>query len=182
MLRSEVEARMREGKGPVTPEGDLAEEKYRLVVEGPPNWTSFREFWKMFYDEGAVVVARPTPRSAACTTSASATTRSIRSSRSPTTAWALHQPQLPQRIDMICKYLDEYQADGLLINSIKAATASPPASSSSCASREAHRQAGGVHRVRPRRPPLLLGREHQEPPRELLPDDQAEARCSGSLT
>ncbi len=31
---------------------------------------------------------RPTPRSAACTTSASATTRSTRSSRSPTTAWA----------------------------------------------------------------------------------------------
>jgi hypothetical protein len=25
----------------------------------------------------------------------------------------------PQRIDMICRYLDEYQADGLLINSIK---------------------------------------------------------------
>ena len=25
----------------------------------------------------------------------------------------------PQRIDMICKYIDEYQADGLLINSIK---------------------------------------------------------------
>jgi benzoyl-CoA reductase subunit B len=26
---------------------------------------------------------------------------------------------LPSRIDMICKYIDEYQADGLLINSIK---------------------------------------------------------------
>jgi bcr-type benzoyl-CoA reductase subunit B len=25
----------------------------------------------------------------------------------------------PQRIDMICRYMDEYQADGLLINSIK---------------------------------------------------------------
>ena len=47
----------REGKGPVTPDGDMGKEKYRLVVEGPPNWTSFREFWKMFYDEGAVVVA-----------------------------------------------------------------------------------------------------------------------------
>ena len=46
-----------QGKGPITPDGDMGEEKYRLVVEGPPNWTSFREFWKMFYDEGAVVVA-----------------------------------------------------------------------------------------------------------------------------
>ncbi len=42
---------------PVTPEGTMERQRYRLVVEGPPNWTSFREFWKMFYDEGAVVVA-----------------------------------------------------------------------------------------------------------------------------
>ena len=45
------------GRGPVTPDGDMGEEKYRLVVEGPPNYTSFRDFWKMFYEEGAVVVA-----------------------------------------------------------------------------------------------------------------------------
>ena len=57
MLREEIEQRCANGKGPVTPEGEMGEEKYRLVVEGPPNWTSFREFWKMFYDEGAVVVA-----------------------------------------------------------------------------------------------------------------------------
>ena len=57
MLNAEVQERVRLGKGPMTPEGEMAEEKYRLVVEGPPNWTSFRDFWKMFYDEGAVVVA-----------------------------------------------------------------------------------------------------------------------------
>ena len=56
-LRAEIEERVRAKKGPVTPEGELTEEKYRLVVEGPPNWTSFRDFWKMFSDEGAVVVA-----------------------------------------------------------------------------------------------------------------------------
>ena len=39
-----------------TPEG-VMERRYRLVVEGPPNYTHMREFWKMFYDEGAVVVA-----------------------------------------------------------------------------------------------------------------------------
>ena len=33
------------------------EERFRLVVEGPPNYTNFRQFWKMFYEEGAVVVA-----------------------------------------------------------------------------------------------------------------------------
>ena len=56
-LRAEDRGRMRLGKGPVTPDGDMGEEKYRLIVEGPPNWTSFRDFWKMFYDEGAVVVS-----------------------------------------------------------------------------------------------------------------------------
>ena len=56
-LRAEIEERIRKGLGPITPEGDMKEQKYRLVVEGPPNWTSFREFWKMFSDEGAVVVA-----------------------------------------------------------------------------------------------------------------------------
>jgi len=42
------------GLGPVTPDGPMAKEKYRLVVEGPPNWTHFREFWRMFHAEGAV--------------------------------------------------------------------------------------------------------------------------------
>ncbi|HLN36976.1 MAG TPA: benzoyl-CoA reductase subunit B, partial [Xanthobacteraceae bacterium] len=56
-LRAEVEDRLAHGQGPVTPDGDMGKEKYRLVVEGPPNYTSFRQFWKMFYDEGAVVVA-----------------------------------------------------------------------------------------------------------------------------
>jgi benzoyl-CoA reductase subunit B len=56
-LRAEVDARVRAGEGPITPEGPMGPEKYRLVVEGPPNWTNFREFWQMFSDEGAVVVA-----------------------------------------------------------------------------------------------------------------------------
>src|SRR3990172_3188853 len=55
LLRSEIEARVAAGKGPVTPDGDMGEEKYRLVTEGPPNYTHMREFWKMFYEEGAVV-------------------------------------------------------------------------------------------------------------------------------
>src|SRR3989304_5489069 len=61
-LRSGVLERLRLGKGPVTPDGEMEEERYRLVVEGPPNWTSFREFWKMFADEKAVVVASGYPK------------------------------------------------------------------------------------------------------------------------
>jgi benzoyl-CoA reductase subunit B len=120
MLNAEVQERMREGKGPMTPEGELAEEKYRLVVEGPPNWTSFREFWKMFYDEGAVVVA-----------STYAKVGGVydfgfrHDAERPLESLAEYclgcytNLNFPQRIDMICRYMDEYQADGLLINSIK---------------------------------------------------------------
>ena len=56
-LRAEVEQRAREGRGPMTPDGESTKERYRLVVEGPPNWTSFHDFWRMFSREGAVVVA-----------------------------------------------------------------------------------------------------------------------------
>ena len=119
-LWAEVEQRIREKKGPVTPEGEMAEEKYRLVVEGPPNWTSFRDFWKMFYDEGAVIVA-----------STYAKVGGVydfgfrHDPEHPLESLAEYclgcytNLNFPQRIDMICKYLDEYQADGLLINSIK---------------------------------------------------------------
>ena len=120
MLWDEVSQRVREKKGPVTPEGEIAEEKYRLIVEGPPNWTNFRDFWKMFYDEGAVVVA-----------STYAKVGGVydfgfrHDAERPIESLAEYclgcytNLNFPQRIDMICKYIEEYQADGLLINSIK---------------------------------------------------------------
>jgi benzoyl-CoA reductase subunit B len=120
LLRAEVEERARQKLGPVTPDGPMARERFRLVVEGPPNWTSFREFWRMFSDEGAVVVAstytkvggvydlgfrhdpaRPLETLAeycmGCYTNLS----------------------LPNRVGMISRYIEDFDADGLLINSIK---------------------------------------------------------------
>jgi len=120
VLRGEVEERLREGKGPVTPDGELAEEKYRLVVEGPPNWTSFRDFWKMFYDEGAVVVASTYSKVGGVYDFGFR-----HDPDHPLEALAEYclgcytNLNFPQRIDMICRYIEEYQADGLLINSIK---------------------------------------------------------------
>jgi len=120
VLRGEIDERVRQGKGPITPEGELTEEKYRLVVEGPPNWTSFREFWKMFYDEGAVVVA-----STYAKVGGTYDFGFRHDPEHPLESLAEYclgcytNLNFPQRIDMICKYIDEYQADGLLINSIK---------------------------------------------------------------
>ena len=120
LVRKEIEQRIREGKGPITPEGDMKEEKYRLVVEGPPNWTSFREFWKLFYDEGAVVVA------SSYTKVGGLYDQGFRHDpNDPLGTLADYclgcytNNNLPQRVELLEKYMNEYQADGLLINSIK---------------------------------------------------------------
>ncbi len=119
-LRTEIDQRLAQGKGPVTPEGELGRERYRLVVEGPPNYTNFRQFWKMFYDEGAVVVA------SSYTKVGGVYDFGFRHDESrPLESLAEYclgvytNRSLPMRIDMLTNYLEEYQADGLLINSIK---------------------------------------------------------------
>jgi benzoyl-CoA reductase subunit B len=119
-LHAEVEERIRLGKGPVTPEGDLPEERYRLVVEGPPCWTNFRDLWKMFYDEGAVVVA------STYTKVGGIYENGFRHDPSrPLESLAEYclgcytNLNLPSRTKMIADYVRDYEADGFLINSIK---------------------------------------------------------------
>jgi benzoyl-CoA reductase subunit B len=119
-LREEVAERLARGQGPVTPDGDMGEEKYRLVVEGPPNYTSFRQFWKMFYDEGAVVVA------SSYTKVGGVYDFGFRHDPDkPLETLAEYclgvytNRSLPMRVDMLANYVKDYDADGLLINSIK---------------------------------------------------------------
>ncbi|MFO0932263.1 MAG: benzoyl-CoA reductase subunit B [Planctomycetota bacterium] len=118
-LRAEVEERIAEGKGPVSPEGDVTE-RYRVVVEGPPSWTHFRELWKMFADEGAVAVA------STYTKVGGVYDLGFRHDPSrPLETLADYcmgcytNLNLPSRVDMIAKYVEEYSADGFLINSVK---------------------------------------------------------------
>jgi benzoyl-CoA reductase subunit B len=119
-LREEIEQRIAAGAGPVTPEGEMTEEKYRIVVEGPPNWTSFRQFWKMFVDEGAVVVASTYTKVGGV--------YDLGFRHDPThpletladyCLGCYTNLNLPSRVDMISRYVKEYQADGFLINSVK---------------------------------------------------------------
>jgi benzoyl-CoA reductase subunit B len=119
-LRQEVEQRMAAGQGPVTPDGELTEERYRVVVEGPPCWTHFREFWKMFADEGAVVVA------STYTKVGGVYDDGFRHDPSkPLESLADYclgcytNLNLPSRADMIARYIRDYRADGFLINSVK---------------------------------------------------------------
>jgi len=119
-LRCEVDERVRAGLGPVTPEGVLTEQKYRVVVEGPPNWTSFRDFWKIFYDEGVVMVA------STYTKVGGLYEQGFRHDpEAPFETLAEYclgcytNRNLPSRIDLLTDYVNEYQADGVLFNSIK---------------------------------------------------------------
>ena len=119
-LRAEIAQRLEQKLGPVTPDGALTQEKYRLVVEGPPNWTSFREFWRMFAEEGAVAVA------------------STYTKVGGTYDFGFrHDPDRPietmaeycmgcytnldlgTRVGILARYIQEYEADGLLVNSVK---------------------------------------------------------------
>jgi benzoyl-CoA reductase subunit B len=119
-LYNEVQDRMRLGLGPITPEGELKEEKFRLVVEGPPNWTNFREFWKIFYDVGAVIVA------SSYTKVGGVYDLGFRHNPDePLESLAKYcmgcytNMNLPQRVNLLADYVKEYHADGFLINSIK---------------------------------------------------------------
>ncbi|HJL87709.1 MAG TPA: benzoyl-CoA reductase subunit B [SAR324 cluster bacterium] len=119
-LRSEIAERLEKGEGPITPDGEMKDEKYRLVVEGPPNWTSFREFWKMFYEEGAVVVA------STYTKVGGVYDFGFRhdpdhplESMADYCLGCYTNLNRPSRAEMLSNYVEDYQADGLLINSIK---------------------------------------------------------------
>ncbi len=119
-LRAEIAERMALKRGPVTPDGEMDEERYRVVVEGPPNWTSFRQFWQMFTEQGVVAVAS--------TYSKVGGTYDLGFRHDPDRPLetlaeyclgCYTNLSLPARIDLLVRYLKEYEADGFLINSVK---------------------------------------------------------------
>jgi benzoyl-CoA reductase subunit B len=119
-LRAEVEERLARGAGPVTPDGEMKGERYRVVVEGPPNWTSFRQFWKMFADEGAVVVASTyTKVGGVYDTGFRHDPRRPLETLADYCMGCYTNLSLPSRVEMLARYVREYRADGFLINSVK---------------------------------------------------------------
>ncbi|GIV27133.1 MAG: 2-hydroxyglutaryl-CoA dehydratase [Bacteroidia bacterium] len=120
LLLEEINERIKLGLGPVTPEGEMTEEKFRLVVEGPPNWTSFREFWKLFYDMGAVIVASSyTKVGGLYDLGFRHNPDKPLESLSEYCMNCYTNFNLPQRIEILKKYIKEYKADGFLVHSIK---------------------------------------------------------------
>ena len=119
-LRREVEERAARGEGPITPDGPLNDQKYRLVIEGPPNWTNFREFWRMFTDEQAVAVASTyTKVGGVYDFGFRHDPDDPLGTLADYCGGCYTNLNLPSRIEMLESYIKEYQADGFLINSIK---------------------------------------------------------------
>jgi benzoyl-CoA reductase subunit B len=119
-LYKEILTRIEKNLGPITPEGEMEEERFRLVVEGPPNWTHFREFWKLFYDKGAVIVA------SSYTKVGGVYDMGFRvNPDKPLESLAEYcmncytNLNLQQRVDLLSKCITDYHADGFLVNSIK---------------------------------------------------------------
>lgn len=119
-LYKEILLRIENNLGPITPEGELEEERFRLVVEGPPNWTHFREFWKLFYDMGAVIVA------SSYTKVGGVYDMGFRvNPDKPLESLAEYcmncytNLNLQQRVELLSKCITDYHADGFLVNSIK---------------------------------------------------------------
>ncbi len=119
-LLKEVNYRVANKLGPITPEGYMKEEKFRLVVEGPPNWTHFRGFWKLFYDMGAVFVGSTYTRVGGVYDDGfrHSSNDSIKSMAEYCLGCYTNR-NIPQRIDLIESFITKYKANGFLVNSIK---------------------------------------------------------------
>jgi benzoyl-CoA reductase subunit B len=119
-LREEIDQRVARGEAAMTPDGPQAKEKYRLVVEGPPNWTSFNDFWRMFSREGATVVASTYTRVGGLYDQGY---RHDPDRPYETMAdyclGCYTNLNLPSRVNLLEKYIKEYDADGFFINSVK---------------------------------------------------------------
>jgi len=119
-LRAEVDARVRAKLGPMTPTGPVTRERFRLVVEGPPNWTSFNDFWEMFSREGAVFVASTYTRVGGLYDGGFRhdPSRPLES-LADYCLGCYTNLGLPTRVNLLERYVREYEADGLLVNSVK---------------------------------------------------------------
>jgi benzoyl-CoA reductase subunit B len=119
-LRQETEERASRGLGPLTPSGPLDSQRYRLVVEGPPNWTHFRDFWRMFSDEGAVVVASTYTKVGGTYDSGFRhDPRDPLGTLADYCSGCYTNLSLPSRVEMLARYVEEYRADGFLVHSVK---------------------------------------------------------------
>lgn len=119
-LLEEIRLRVEQKLGSATLEGNMGKEEYRLVVEGTPNWTHFWELWKLFYRRKAVVVASSYTRVGGLYDFGFR-----HDPEAPLESFARYcmgcytNLSLPQRVELLSRYVRDYRADGLIVHSVK---------------------------------------------------------------
>jgi benzoyl-CoA reductase subunit B len=110
----EIDERLEHGMGPT------GEERFRVIVEGPPPWPHFRAFWEMFQRWNAVAVASSYAKVGGIFD------RGFRHDPSrPFESQAEYclncytNLNLSLRTDLLADYAREYDADGIVIHSVK---------------------------------------------------------------
>lgn len=114
VVLQEMEERVEAGVGP------LPEEKVRVVYEGPPCWPHFRNFWELFQPWGAVGVASTYAKVGGLFD------QGVRhdpahpmESVAAYTLDCYTNWNLGMRGDLLRRYVEEYDADALVIHSVK---------------------------------------------------------------
>lgn len=110
----EIKERMDAGIGPIV------EERFRVVIEGPPPWPHFRTFWEMFKKWGACCVASTYSKVGGIWD------RGFRhNTDDPLRSIAEYclecytNYNMGARLDLLEEYYRDYKADGLVIHSVK---------------------------------------------------------------
>lgn len=114
-LLDELSARAEHGVGPTR------EEEFRLVFEGVPNYPFYKKFWNLFKDHNARGVAATYPKVAGLVDTGAFRLDPGRPIES-LAEYMIHAYcnwNMPMRTRLIEKYVRDYQADGVVIHSIK---------------------------------------------------------------
>ncbi len=101
--------------------GPLPEERFRVVIEGPPPWPYLRTFRDMFSKWGAVAVASTYSTVGGLWEFGFRhdANRPLESIARHMLQWNLTNRNFLQRYQQIKRYLDEWSADALVIHSVK---------------------------------------------------------------
>jgi len=121
LTRKVVEERVAAKQGPPTPFGRMDTQKYRLVQECGITWDNFKEYNKILFDEGAVIVASTYTKVCGLYDSK----EFMHDPERPFESMIEHNMtnycnlSLQDRVKIMENYIKDYQADGFLVGSLK---------------------------------------------------------------
>lgn len=116
IVKAELELRMEQKFYP------LLEEKFRIVVEGVPPYPSYRSFWNLFKNWGAVSVAATYPKVGGMFDLGESTFHDPNNPMESIARYSLYaycNLSFPLRNQIVNDYLNDYEADALVIHGIK---------------------------------------------------------------